>query len=534
MTKLRDHFLTDGNPCSPRLLIHPLDASGNPVDEQTDASHAAFRSRSRALIREPLGYTKAKIRQAAKDPRALRWEEQLSLEQHSRDENASPTEFVEPSMREMRRASTIRQGDRDVHGFITANYGSALRYTEEAATSARGGRFNKRASSGGNLLAQAAHGLAMPLEPNAFAEAQRLLQVATARGEAGWGFDAIALGQATGDHGLVFLGYHLFKHFGLISHFEIEHEALLSLLRRIESAYRKNPYHCRDHGCDVAQAAMWLLNAGGSDDESAAPAAISQMYRNFSDSALADGTRGSSPPSERRRSIPIGGGPSASAEGEPSEHMDAALISLMEPTDVLALIIASLAHDMDHTGQNNAFHVATSSELAIVYNDKSVLENHHCATLFAAMKECDIFGALSTAQKREVRDLMISMILSTDMAVHFKNVDRLSAALSAGDLDLSKRDDKSFVLEMLIHSADVSNPCRQERVYRLWTDKVMAEFYNQGDLEKRGGLPVSKFFDRDNPNVPKCQVGFINFVVQPLINVVAELIDIQPLVQNLR
>ena len=85
LTKLRDHFLTDGNPCSPRLLIHPLDASGNPVDEQTDASHAAFRSRSRALIREPLGYTKAKIRQAAKDPRALRWEEQLSLEQHSRE-----------------------------------------------------------------------------------------------------------------------------------------------------------------------------------------------------------------------------------------------------------------------------------------------------------------------------------------------------------------------------------------------------------------------------------------------------------------
>ena len=39
---------------------------------------------------------------------------------------------------------------------------------------------------------------------------------------------------------------------------------------------------------------------------------------------------------------------------------------------LLALLVAALGHDVDHSGQNNAFHVATSSELAIVYNDRSV------------------------------------------------------------------------------------------------------------------------------------------------------------------
>jgi hypothetical protein len=58
------------------------------------------------------------------------------------------------------------------------------------------------------------------------------------------------------------------------------------------------------------------------------------------------------------------------------------------------------------------------------------------------------------------------------MAVHFKNVDRMSAALSAGDLDLNKQDDKSFVLEMIIHAADIGNPCRTEAIYARWTERA--------------------------------------------------------------
>jgi hypothetical protein len=119
------------------------------------------------------------------------------------------------------------------------------------------------------------------------------------------------------------------------------------------------------------------------------------------------------------------------------------------------------------------------------------------------------------------------------VAVHFKNVDRLTAVLSAGDLDLSKREDKSFVLEMVLHAADVANPCRNAQIYRLWTERVMEEFYAQGDREKDAGLVVSKFFDRAQPNVPKCQLGFINFVVAPLFTVVAELLDIEVLTNNL-
>jgi hypothetical protein len=42
----------------------------------------------------------------------------------------------------------------------------------------------------------------------------------------------------------------------------------------------------------------------------------------------------------------------------------------------------NLAHDVDHPGRTNAFLVASEDRKAILYNDRSVLENHHAAGEF--------------------------------------------------------------------------------------------------------------------------------------------------------
>ena len=46
----------------------------------------------------------------------------------------------------------------------------------------------------------------------------------------------------------------------------------------------------------------------------------------------------------------------------------------------LALLISANIHDADHRGLTNNFYINSRDELAITYNDRSVLENHHCAT----------------------------------------------------------------------------------------------------------------------------------------------------------
>ena len=43
------------------------------------------------------------------------------------------------------------------------------------------------------------------------------------------------------------------------------------------------------------------------------------------------------------------------------------------------LLVSTLVHDVDHNGLNNNFHINSQSPLAVLYNDISVLENHHCS-----------------------------------------------------------------------------------------------------------------------------------------------------------
>ena len=59
-----------------------------------------------------------------------------------------------------------------------------------------------------------------------------------------------------------------------------------------------------------------------------------------------------------------------------------ALEEVFTPLEILAAILASSIHDVDHPGVTNQFLVNTEAELALIYNDESVLENHHLAVAF--------------------------------------------------------------------------------------------------------------------------------------------------------
>ena len=75
---------------------------------------------------------------------------------------------------------------------------------------------------------------------------------------------------------------------------------------------------------------------------------------------------------------------------------------------VLSAILASSIHDVDHPGVTNQYLVNTSSELALIYNDESVLENHHLAVAFKLIQdhECDILASLSKKQRHSVRKMV--------------------------------------------------------------------------------------------------------------------------------
>ena len=83
---------------------------------------------------------------------------------------------------------------------------------------------------------------------------------------------------------------------------------------------------------------------------------------------------------------------------------------------------------------------------------------------------------------------------------------------------------KQDFLNILIHSADISNPGKPDKISGEWTKRVYAEFFNQGDMEKKLNLPISNFCDRNSTNINKAMIGFISFVVSPTIDTLTNLV----------
>merc|ERR1712048_173978 len=169
-------------------------------------------------------------------------------------------------------------------------------------------------------------------------------------------------------------------------------------------------------------------------------------------------------------------------------------------------------------------------ELALQYNDRSPLENMHCAKLYSivGIRETNVFAKLTKDQYREVRKNCIETILHTDMMSHQTMVKDLqmtyqmnSEAFHAKGMKsqlevFSRPDVKNLLMDTILHSADVSNPCRAWEVTYQWAQKCLEEFFAQGDREKSLGIPVQFLNDREKLNQANSQIGFIEFMIAPL------------------
>ena len=65
----------------------------------------------------------------------------------------------------------------------------------------------------------------------------------------------------------------------------------------------------------------------------------------------------------------------------------------MDPVAETVLIVSGLCHDVGHPGRSNNLLVNAMDPLAILYNDRSVLENYHACVTFKTLEQndCDIF-----------------------------------------------------------------------------------------------------------------------------------------------
>ncbi|KAL6762148.1 hypothetical protein V8C86DRAFT_1806156 [Haematococcus lacustris] len=321
-----------------------------------------------------------------------------------------------------------------------------------------------------------------------------------------WTFDAFALTQVTEGHPLSVLAYWLLHQSGLAAWAQLDQVKLARWLCCIEDGYCANPYHNRSHAADVLQTMHMLLTRGG----------------------LAPG--------------------------------------YADQQSMLAAYLAAVCHDYQHIGRTNDYLVQTQDELALRYNDRSPMENHHLAAAWSLLRvpQLNFLQALPQPAWDRLRKLVIELVLGTDMKQHFSIIgaftalhrtapDAQPASKAGGVLGLhtlgpstassdSPQDphpvvgsssnshserkvpqplseqDKLISLQMALKCSDLGHLAAPLPVHLAWVSRLEAEFFLQGDVERAAGLPLSPLCDRTKQGITKSQVGFFDFVALPLFN----------------
>ncbi|XP_034112568.1 cAMP-specific 3',5'-cyclic phosphodiesterase isoform X11 [Drosophila nasuta] len=298
-----------------------------------------------------------------------------------------------------------------------------------------------------------------------------------------WGIEIFKIGELSCNRPLTCVAYTIFQSRELLTSLMIPPKTFLNFMTTLEDHYVKdNPFHNSLHAADVTQSTNVLLNTP-------------------------------------------------------------ALEGVFTPLEVGGALFAACIHDVDHPGLTNQFLVNSSSELALMYNDESVLENHHLAVAFKLLQNqgCDIFCNMQKKQRQTLRKMVIDIVLSTDMSKHMslladlKTMVETKKVAGSGVLLLDNYQDRMQVLENLVHCADLSNPTKPLPLYRRWVALLMEEFFLQGDKERESGMDISAMCDRHNATIEKSQVGFIDYIVHPLWETWADLVhpDAQDILDTL-
>jgi hypothetical protein len=271
---------------------------------------------------------------------------------------------------------------------------------------------------------------------------------------------------------LALMMLHTCKCHDVYSLFDIPPQGLTTFAEKLEAGYMaRNPYHNSIHAVDVLQACCvlfkWCKNLGTSQN-------------------------------------------------------------VLNIQDMLSVIFAAAMHDYEHPGFTNTFLNRTKHPIAVRYNDVSCLENHHAAAGFLCLLNADPdpLQNISESQYQQMRKAIVRMILSTDVSNHLTELTIFKTKMTGKDFPSSRQEDKQVLMNTILRCADISNVTRPLTTALSWAMRAMAEFFLQGDMEVSMNFPLTPFFDRSEfeLGIPRCQLGFIDFMALPLYEALSQLL----------
>lgn len=272
-----------------------------------------------------------------------------------------------------------------------------------------------------------------------------------------WNFNSFTFDALCCGRSLTELLLHLFDYYNLYQIFQLDIIKVLKCFRLLEFGYHStNPYHNSVHAADVTQAMHCFIQE-------------QKIRRHMTD------------------------------------------------LEILSSIMAAVCHDLDHPGVNQSFLVATKNPLAGLYQNNSVLENHHWRFALCIFKESKLFDHLEAPMLEDMKQQLKQLILATDIARQNDYLKRFKALTNSNKFSMSNTDDRALVLQMALKCADLGNPCRPWLISRVWSNLICDEFYRMGQIERRLGVPLTPICQREKTSIAGIQTDFFRFIVLPLL-----------------
>ncbi|KAJ3146562.1 cAMP-specific 3',5'-cyclic phosphodiesterase 4A [Irineochytrium annulatum] len=356
-----------------------------------------------------------------------------------------------------------------------ASLGPTVQQQQQQQTSAlRKATLQRRQGEKSSNGGHGGHGAIAPVTYNELADLPRVGDLLARHQEYAW--PVFEFADACQGRSLSVLATFLFRREGLFSHFQVPVDKFWRFITTIEQGYHADiPFHNATHATDVLHCMAHLAH---------------------------------------------------------TEHV----ARITTDVDILALYLAAIIHDYDHPGYNSNFLVNTYDVRTILYNDRSVLENHHLASAFTVLRkdECNFLAQMPRPEFRALRETVIEMVLATDLSQHFVIISAFKNKVAQAFDPEESREDRVLLWKVLMKCADVSNPTKEWPLYERWCRLVIEEFTRQGDMEKRLSIPVSPYMDRDSLNVPSSQIGFIDYVILPLFEAYDKYAPISHVMEHLK
>uniref|UniRef100_A0A3P9BP67 Phosphodiesterase n=1 Tax=Maylandia zebra TaxID=106582 RepID=A0A3P9BP67_9CICH len=202
------------------------------------------------------------------------------------------------------------------------------------------------------------------------------------------------------------------------------------------------------------------------------------------------------------------------------------LQSYMSDLEVLALMIATLCHDLDHRGVNNSYIQRSDHPLAQLYCH-STMEHHHfdqCLMILNSHGN-QILSGLSLDEYKATLKMIERAILATDLALYMKRRGEFFELTKNNQFVWEDEHHRDLLRSMLMTACDISAITKPWPVQKRIAELVATEFFEQGDKERQelNIEPIDLMNREKRDKIPSMQVSFIDTICIQLYETLAGL-----------